>query len=183
MNTLDGRTRAEIGRSANRKGKDAEQAVARYLREHGWPGAQRMVRTGWKVGDQVSRDHGDITGTARLCWQVKTSASDFTDSRVLRVLAGTVDQAVAGGADYGIAIERRAGKTNPGRWFAWLSARDLAALLSPAGATVAGRDETAPVRMLLEDLVPLLHAAGYGQPHSPQATAESATSEGDIDHV
>lgn len=165
MTTLDGRTRAEIGRSSNRRGKEAEQAVARYLRENGWPDAQRMVRTGWKVGDRQSRDCGDLDGTPRLCWQVKTSAGDFTDNRVLAVLTATTEQTVASGADYGVTIERRAGKTDPGRWWAWLTARDLHSLMDSAPATVLAAPEhrlDAPVRMLLRDLVPLLHAAGYG---------------------
>ncbi|QWF78734.1 hypothetical protein [Amycolatopsis sp. CA-230715] len=176
MSTLDRRTRAEIGRSSNRRGKEAEQAVARWLREHGWPDAQRTVRTGWKVGDHQSRDRGDIDGTRGLCWQVKTSRDDFTDTRVLAVLAATADQAVASGADYGIAIERRAGKTDPGRWWAWMTAGDLYALAetarNPFVLAVPQPVLDVPVRLLLRDLVPLLHAAGYGAPATNPTTNE-----------
>ncbi|OXM69657.1 hypothetical protein [Amycolatopsis vastitatis] len=167
MTSLDRRTRAEIGRSSNRRGKEAEQAVARWLREHGWPDAQRTVRTGWRVGDRQSRDRGDIDGTPRLAWQVKTSSADFTDNQVGNVLAAAADQAVASGADYGIAVERRAGKSDPGAWFAWLTAGDLHQLAetarNPDVLTVAGPRLEVPVRLLLRDLAPLLHAAGYGQ--------------------
>ncbi|GAA1962066.1 hypothetical protein [Amycolatopsis minnesotensis] len=176
MSTLDRQTRAEIGRSSNRRGKEAEQAVARWLREHGWPDAQRMVRTGWKVGDRRSRDHGDIDNTPRLAWQVKISPEDFTDSRVLVVLAATADQAVASGADYGIAIERRVGKTDPGRWWAWITAGDLYALAetarNPFVLAVPQPVLEMPVRLLLRDLVPLLHAAGYGIPATNPTTNE-----------
>ncbi|WP_370944042.1 hypothetical protein AB5J62_33715 [Amycolatopsis sp. cg5] len=168
LSTVDRRTRAEIGRSSNRRGKEAEQALSRWLRENGWPDAQRTVRTGWRVGDRQSRDRGDIDGTPRLCWQVKTSAEDFTDNRVLKVLAATAEQATASGADYGIAVERRAGKTDPGRWLAWITAGDLYALAetarNPFVLAVAQPLLDVPVRLLLRDLVPLLHAAGYGSP-------------------
>ncbi|WP_158884068.1 hypothetical protein [Amycolatopsis anabasis] len=178
MTSLDRRTRADIGRAANNKGKEAERAVARYLREHGWPDAQRMVRTGWKTGDRASRDRGDIDGTPGLCWQVKTSAGDFTDHRVLDVLAETADQAVASGADYGIAVERRAGKTNPGRWWAWMPAGDLYNLVEnaryPDVLTASGPDLNVPVRLLLRDVVTLLNAAGYGAPATTDTTPEES---------
>lgn len=166
MTTLDRQTRAEIGRASHRRGKEAEQALTRWLRTRGWPDAQRTVRTGWRVGDQRSADRGDIDGTPRLAWQVKTAAADFTDTAVLAVLAGTADQAVAAGADYGIVVQRRIGKTDPGRWHAWITAADLHSLIETAREpdrlpTVEPRLD-APVRMLLRDLVPLLHAAGYG---------------------
>ncbi|WP_103339896.1 hypothetical protein [Amycolatopsis sp. CA-126428] len=166
MTSLDRQTRADIGRASNRRGKTAEQAVARWLREHGWPDAQRTVRTGWRVGDRQSRDRGDIDGTPRIAWQVKTSSSDFTDNQVGKVLAAAADQAVASGADYGIAVERRAGKSDPGHWLAWLTAGDLHAIIEtardPDVLAVAEPRLEVPVRLLLCDLAPLLHAAGYG---------------------
>ncbi len=169
MSTLDRRSRAEIGRSANRKGKDAEQAVARFLREHGWPDAQRTVRTGWKSGDTRSRDRGDVDGTPGICWQVKTSVEDFTDTRVLRVLAATADQAVASGADLGIVVQRRNGAADPGRWWTWTTAGDLLALAdaarNPDVLTVPEPHLSFPVRLMLADLVPLLHAAGHTSAH------------------
>ena len=166
---LDRRTRREIGRAANRKGKDAEQAVARYLREHGWPDAQRTVRTGWKSGEHHSRDRGDIDGTPGICWQVKTSVDDFTDTRVLRVLAATADQAVASGADLGIVVQRRNGAADPGRWWTWTTAGDLLALAeaarNPDLLAVSEPHLNVPVRTMLADLVPLLHAARHTTAH------------------
>ena len=176
MSTLDHQTRSEIARASNRRGKEAEQAVARWLREHGWPDAQRTVRTGWRAGDHQSRDRGDIDGTPRLAWQVKTSASDFTDTGVRNVLAATTEQAVAAGADYGIAVERRVGKTSPGRWHAWMTAGDLHNLTQtarkPDMLTTTEPRLDVPVRLLLEDLAPLLYAAGYGTPATTEADRE-----------
>jgi hypothetical protein len=82
------------------------------------------------------------------------------------VLTAAADQAIASGTDYGIAIERRAGKSDPGHWLAWLTAGDLHDLIEaapdPHVLTAAEPHLEVPVRLLLRDFAPLLHAAGYG---------------------
>jgi hypothetical protein len=157
---VDHAERALIGAAANRKGKAAEQAVARYLREHGWPDAARTVRTGWANERGSRADVGDIDGTSRLVWQVKTGASDMSGASVPRSLAETVNQAIAAGADYGLLVVRRSGKSDPGQWWVWLGARDFRDLLRgdvfPAGTLV-----DFPIRAQLGDLVGLLKTAGY----------------------
>ncbi|HWD79273.1 MAG TPA: hypothetical protein VG497_10325, partial [Kribbella sp.] len=65
------RTRSEIGRSNRNRGAVAERAVVAWLRDNGFPHAERAVRTGYRTADRVSADHGDITGTPLLAWQVK----------------------------------------------------------------------------------------------------------------
>lgn len=166
MTAIDRRTHADTGRYAQRKGKDAEQDLARYLTAW-WPDAKRWVRTGWKVGEKVSRDCGDIDGTPDLCWQVKYLGSDFSDAKVRELLRVTEAQAVTAAADLGVLVQRRAGKAHPGDWFAWLWASDLHFLLerkrNPDVLWVAFEPAaTTPVRLLVGDLVPLLLAAGYG---------------------
>lgn len=168
MTALDRRTHTNTGRYAQRKGKDAEQDFARYLTAW-WPDAKRWVRTGWKVGDRVSRDCGDIDGTPHLAWQVKHLADDFSDTKVRELLRATEEQAVTAAADLGILIQRRAGKAHPGDWYAWLWASDLHALLDrkyhPEVLLVGEPPAmTTPVRLLVADLVALLTAAGYGAP-------------------
>lgn len=168
MTTLDRRTHTNTGRYAQRKGKDAEQNFARYLTAW-WPEAKRWVRTGWKVGDRVSRDCGDIDGTPGLCWQVKHLGSDFTDTQVRELMRATEDQAITAAADLGILVQRRAGKAHPGDWYTWITASDLHYLMQRARnpeLVQLGQPPatTTPLRLLASDLVALLTAAGYGAP-------------------
>lgn len=166
VSTPDLRTRADIGRSSNNRGKDAERAVARYLAANGWPDAARMVRTGWKVGDKVARDRGDIDGIGPLCVQVKVRSTELSDNGVKAVLAQAADQAVAAGADLAFVVERRSGKADPEHWWAWLYVGDLYVLIEserdPNVLVVTMPQMNVPTRLRLGDLVTLLHRAGYG---------------------
>ncbi|AXB41277.1 MULTISPECIES: hypothetical protein [Amycolatopsis] len=64
-------------------------------------------------------------------------------------------------------VQRRDGKSDPGTWWAWLPAGDLAALIEfardPDAVQVPNARLAVPVRLELADLLPLLHAAGYGE--------------------
>ncbi|WP_394360706.1 hypothetical protein [Amycolatopsis sp. SB7-3] len=84
------------------------------------------------------------------------------------ILGQTAEQAVTAGADYGVLVQRRDGKSDPGDWWVWLPAGDLAALIEtardPEIVQVTDPRHTMPVRLELADLLPLLHAAGYGEP-------------------
>lgn len=154
-------TASARGRANRAKGATAERHLVAWLRGHGWPGAERAVRTGYRTTTRIGADPGDITGTPGLVWQVK-NRSDFDQPAVLAgALAETEVQRVAENADYGLLIQRRTGHADPGQWWAWLR---LGALVSMA------RHEppeywvslTAPVRMELWEVVPLLRGAGYG---------------------
>lgn len=74
---------------------------------------------------------------------------------------------MAAGADYGVLVQRRDGKSDPGDWWAWLPAGDLAALVeaarTPDVVRAADPRHAMPVRLELADLLPLLHAAGFGE--------------------
>lgn len=158
------RTRAEIGRTNRTRGIHTERDVARYLRVCGWPHAERKVDTGWAALDRTSRDAGDIRNTPRLCWQVKSSP-DLSGERLARAMRETGDQAVAAGADYGILVHRRAGRSSPGVWWAYLPIGDLAVLAIGDSDVLYALDEPArhAARVELGDLIPLLHRAGYGE--------------------
>lgn len=159
----DAKTRAEIGKAAAEKGKKTEQKVARYLAGNGWPDARRMVRTGWRSGSRSETDPGDLRGTDKLVWQVKSS-STMSDLEIRRALNATAEQAVD--ADYGILVQRREGKSDVGRWWAWMPVRDLC-VLTLGAETYLSVDGSldAPVRIELGALVALLHRAGFsGEP-------------------
>lgn len=51
--------RAALGRSNRRRGADAERRVVAWLREHGWPGAERAVRTGYRTATRAGTTTGD----------------------------------------------------------------------------------------------------------------------------
>src|SRR5688500_3530498 len=59
------------GKYSREKGATAERHLVAWLRTHGWPGAERAVRTGYRTADRTSVDPGDVTGTPGLVWQVK----------------------------------------------------------------------------------------------------------------
>lgn len=153
------RTRSDTGTAARLKGITAERDLAKYLRTW-WPKAERKVDVGWRTKDRVSPDHGDIRGTPALVWQLKFLA-DMTSLDVERALADTEDQAVTAGADYGILIQRRHGKKDPARWWAWQRVGDLCALAGNRKMLTRTGTLDAPVRLELHDLVELLVAAGY----------------------
>lgn len=139
-------------------GTKAETAVVKHLAANGWPNAERRSLRG-------ALDAGDITGTPGICWEVKggdaaRTASDLTISRWMEELAHEV---VNARAEVGLLVVQRAGvgPANAGRWWVWMPAFQLAALVIEAPGLDDDRGQF-PVRMLLGDAVALLRAAGYG---------------------
>jgi len=153
------------GKYSREKGATAERHLVAWLRTHGWPGAERAVRTGYRTADRTSVDPGDVTVTPGLVWQVKNRV-DFGEPAVFAAcLVETEQQRAGAGADFGLLIQRRPGYRDPGAWWAWLGVLDLYRLLTPGhrnplAATAVPRG--ASLRMALGDLVPLLRTAGYG---------------------
>ena len=156
------RTRSQIGKANSAKGKIRERNVVSYLRVSGFPGAERTVRTGYRVAGRTSRDHGDIDGTPGIAWQIK----DVAEREWWRIpgwMTDTKEQAKAAGADIGVLVIRRAGHAHPSEWWAHMYLGDVIELLDlhtiyPTGNTWF------PIRFELQHLLPLLHMAGYGTP-------------------
>lgn len=151
---LAAEARSRRGKAANTRGKTTEQAVVRWLRENGFPNAERTVRTGYRTKSRVSRDLGDVDGTPGLVWQIKSRETD----NVGAWMDETLQQRQAASADVGVLIVRRAGKADPGRWWAWVP------LLFLHGTVGDRRTWMTPVRLELADLVTLLRSRGYGDP-------------------
>jgi len=150
------RTPQQVGASNRRRGATAERAVAAYLRTHGWPHAERAIRTGFRTAERTGADPGDLTGTPGICWQI-TDRDDLEQDAVLtRRMADTTEQATAARADLGLLVHRRRGHADPGRWWCWMDLAAASLLLD--GATFGPQ----LVRMELGDVVALLRLRGYG---------------------
>ncbi len=139
-----------------------------------WPEAARKADNGWRRGESVSADLGDIRGTPGIVWQCKHVAQ----LNIAKAWAETVTQAVAAGADYGALVQRRPGHADPGTWWAWISVADVASLLGNVDHIpftiegIATLANLAPVRLEVHTLVTLFRLAGYGAP--PTSPEEDA---------
>lgn len=157
-------TASARGRYSREKGATAERHLVTWLRDHGWPGAERAIRTGYRTNDRTAVDPGDVTGTPGLVWQVK-NRTDFDEPAVFAVcLAETEQQRVGADADFGLLVQRRPGYRNPSAWWVWLPLADLHALCgtNDQRADLRAAVGVAPVRLDLGALVPLLWGCGYG---------------------
>lgn len=154
-------TASQRGRANGEKGKRAERAMVSWLRGHGWPGAERTVRTGHRVPGRVHADQGDIDGTPGLVWQLKDVA-ERRWSQVPTWLADTEAQRDAAGADIGILVLKRPGHADAGDWWAWLCLADLLPEPVELDAYPATPITAVPVRLTVADLAPILHHVGYG---------------------
>lgn len=153
-------------RASRNRGITAERALVRYLRDNGFAGAERAVRTGYRTPDRISADPGDITGTPGLVWSVKDCATE----RITTWFDELEHMRNAVTADVGLLVVKRRGHANPGEWWCWLWLGDLAALLT-ASDVVIPRElawTLAPARLELADVVGLLRRGGYGDAVSLQ---------------
>lgn len=146
------KTRSQLGKMSRNKGAKAERDLVAYLRMVGFGGAERAVRTGYRVAGRVSADPGDITGTPGIVWSVKDCAVDEHVKWLeeLDAMAGEDD-------DLRLLVHKRPGKASPARWWCWTHLGPLTNLNSRGAALVSF-----PVRFELGHVIPLLHHAGYG---------------------
>lgn len=151
------------GRSNRRRGHDAERDEARYLRRW-WPDAKRKPDNGWQAPDgSTFTDCGDIANTPGVVWQVKAT-STMSHGELEKAMLAAEEQAVAAGADYAVVIQRRKGKSQPGRWWAWVRIADLVTLGADDLYVSGGLPMLRPLVCLEQDaLIPLLVRNGYGR--------------------
>jgi hypothetical protein len=161
-------TRSARGRSVVRRGKEAERAIVRWARVHGYPHAERVIRTGYRTAARQSADTGDVT----LCPAVIVQAKTYTDAgrmerAVPQWMADTEAQRVAAGAEYALLVVRRNGCADVGDWWCWLPGHTFTMLTAPgatrpgAGLDVPGAPNP-PVRITLAAASALLRWAGWG---------------------
>lgn len=158
-------------------GKDTERQVARYLRENGWPGAERRVRTGFRVFGREVADEGDIVGTP-FCWQVKSlRPAARAELAVPKWLAETEAQRIVSCAPLGFLVVRRWGTTDVGRWWSFTRLGQLHSMLTGfALDAMAAQPEwqvpaLLPVRMDMASLTGLLHQLGWADTAGEEAVS------------
>lgn len=147
------RTASQRGAWSRNKGAKAERDLVAYLRTVGFSDAERAVRTGYRTQQRAAADPGDVTGTPGVVWSVKDAAAERLADWFAELDA--MDGAMT---DVRLLVHKRTGKADPGRWWCWTRVDTL--LVLAAGGPWASC--TAPVRMELGHVVPLLRAAGYG---------------------
>jgi len=154
------------------RGVVTERKLATYLREHGFPHAERAVKTGVVTRGRTVVDPGDITGTPGLVWQSKALRPiTRAENEVLPWMRETEQQRAGAGADLGVLVLRRDQRPTE-QWFAFLPMSDafgrLGGAYPAALLELLDGDREAliarPVRFYLGDLVTLLRGAGWGDP-------------------
>ncbi|MBI1758004.1 MAG: hypothetical protein HYR62_02030 [Actinobacteria bacterium] len=146
-----------------RLGKATERAVAAWWRTHGFPGAERIIRTGWRTRDRSAEDAGDLDLCPGVIAQVKSLQPPARAERAVpEWMAETERQRVVAGAAIGLLIVRRPGTADVGEWFAWLPARTAAALVDLSWPTAVADAPNPPLRLTVADASLLLRWAGYG---------------------
>lgn len=140
------------------RGTAAETAVLRYVRANGFPWAERLALSG-------ASDCGDISllPGRLVVLEAKNHASAATgqpgEAQLADWMRQTRTERVNAGADYGVLVVKRKGTTDPGRWWAYVTAGQFAMLL---GADLEIPNPHAPLCLSLASLLPVLRAAGYG---------------------
>lgn len=172
--TAAAKTPRQRGRANRNRGHQAERDVSRWLRANGYPHAERAVRAGFRAADRAAPDPGDITGTPGILWSVKDCAVEQT-AKWFDELDDMSDNAHIGGC-LTFLVHKRRGHADPGRWWCWqwqsqyldlyrmwLQQVDEVRRIPELPLWIPSGTEY-PMRMQLGHVVPLLRAAGYGDP-------------------
>lgn len=175
------------------KGTAAESVVVGFLREHGWPHAERRSLHG-------SLDRGDITGTPGVAWEVKVGHA-ASGMPLSAWMTQTATERLNAHAKFGVLVvkPRRFGEKKIAQWLAFMYEPDFAYLVELAGQTVRRAEvrtqdlilktlyahtmydeplvvavqrplsKPAYIAMSLGLVVDMLRLAGYGDPLTPSA--------------
>lgn len=158
------------GAASNNRGKATDRAIARWAREHGFPAADRIVRTGYRVPDRELPDAGDQWWAPGLLVQSKSLRPvNRMERAVPGWLAETEAQRQAAGADVALLVVRRDGTADVGEWWCFMEAWRFECLCNRSGKWAYGG--RSPLRLLVRDAALLLRYAGYGSPLDEEATA------------
>ena len=104
------------------KGTLFESAVVDYLRENGWPHAERRTLAG-------VNDRGDVAGVVGVCLEVKNAAAIKLAEWIKETLVEKANAKARVGA---LWIKRR-GKTSAGEGYVVMTGEQFVQLLKEAG--------------------------------------------------
>lgn len=146
------------GTTNRRRGITAERHLVTWLRQNGWPDAERSVVTGYKTNTRQRPDGGDITGTPGIVWSLK-------DHAVERIAAWWTElESMQGGPTVRLLVVKRRGTADPGKWWCWLTLAELVDLFPTLDPLSDQITMHGLVRAQLNVVAALLHLAGYGTP-------------------
>ncbi len=106
--------------NSRRKGKDSENAVARWLQANGWPHAERRG-----PGFEAS----DLIGVGPISIEIKNQKAIRLNDWFTQML----EQQAEDRAEHGLLIIKRAGHVNPGDWYCVTTLNQQAGLLRACG--------------------------------------------------
>lgn len=109
------------------KGKRYERQLVNTLKDAGFSGARRTVRTGYRNAKTQADDEGDIDGVPGFGIQLKALKHELVPGVVLdRVFDETITQ--AGPDRVPLLVNHRVGRGDPLMWWVWMNASDFVAL-------------------------------------------------------
>ncbi len=146
----------------NPKGTWAESALVNYLRENGFPWAERIPRKG-------SKDEGDVSPLPGklIVMEVKNQPSKYSNLRTPHAwLDETEVERQHADADFGLLVVKPSGvgRQNVGEWHCWLWTDDVALLMGDVRPKATAGLLRLPVRTTVSSVLTLLRQAGYGDP-------------------
>lgn len=163
-----------MSKADTNRGKDTERKVVAWLRDNGWPHAERTITTGASNGARTRDDLGDITGTPAITWQVKSlRPANRAERAVDGWMVEVAMQSRAASSDVGVLVVRREGTADVGEWWAWLSVHDLISLHGTFEIQPAGH-----VRMTVDQAATMLRRSGYGDSLGAVVTLAAVGREG-----
>lgn len=110
-----------VNRSKN-KGTTAETAIVAYLRDNGFPQAERRALSG-------TQDKGDVAGVVENVIEVKNCSRDALPQWIDEVEAEKLNAH----ARYGVCWHKRRGTTDPGKWFVTMTGQQWVHVLHALG--------------------------------------------------
>ncbi|MGI5155776.1 hypothetical protein [Microbispora sp. CA-102843] len=148
-------------------GTKAETAVVRFLRDHGFPGAERRTLKGGK-------DQGDITGTPGVAWEIKTRNRNVSDAQIADWWDEAELEREHAEADVAVLVVKRPGHglENAGDWWAYMDLASVTALATAGNGFLPTAAPNFWVKTRLRDIVLALRWAGYGEPLPPREVGE-----------
>ena len=134
-------------------GNDRELRAAKYMRTKGFPKARR------RLAGRVL-DEGDLENCGPVTWQIKRLKNGASRNQIRKWLQEAQKQKANAGSEYGFLLYVAEFKP-VGQWSVYCYAMDLLDLAVEKGSGFYTVHWDAIVRVDFDDMLNLLHHAGY----------------------